>query len=258
MREQLYITIQSANRTYRVKPMEESLGKREFFWYVPLSQVDDYLRAGATRVIGVDGQIPMKPLQLNAALDDGFNNNRIVVTMDDDLIKCGVIFNDESNKRKTHWVSINELIDVFTEKLIKSKYYVAGCSGTTNSFWLPFEDRNYGMLTGQFLVHKPSDIRFDPNAGVVEDLEYSLAHHMVQGGVVKVGRYILHMHMVGREKDRLKGGYQGLRTDHNLAVAVEYIRRKYPTIKFADCPPGVETYPSQKINWNKIRKTEEP
>jgi len=250
----MLVTIQSANRSSHIERMEHALVPIVPLWIVPLRLVSDYSQA--QNVIGVDGVMPMKPKQLNYALDTGFAKDQIVITMDDDFVKC-VTVRQEGTKFITEDASLANFINDMSDRLIKSPYHMAGFQSNLNPAWCGSGQTNTGMVLGQLLAHKKSYIRFDESLTMLEDLEYTIAHHSKYGGIVRINDRMIYFHMES-EKNRKEqaGGFKGQRDKERQEAALNYISEKYSArigvdfLRDAEVGTGV----TKKMRWKNLNK----
>ena len=126
----IHVAIISANRPHQVAQMQGALHSMQPTWYVPKGQASIYQNAGAIKIVEVDGEMPMKSLQLNKALDDGFQLGQIVVTLDDDYVWAKrLVIKDE--KKKTVPISPQIAIQELVSNLESyPQYYAAGISAS--------------------------------------------------------------------------------------------------------------------------------
>jgi len=251
------ITIQSANRTRQVKPMLKSLSPLTPTWYVPADQAEDYETAGA-KVRAVDGVMPMATRQLNAALDDGFSEGRIVITMDDDYVSSS------QQRRKDgrlvlEQVSLLDVIRTMVVKLDDSDFLLA-----VNAHWNPnVRNRNrpvdWGIGIGGLMAHKPSGLRFDNELDETYDLDFQIQHHLAFGGLVRLRKYLIDFHCFDTSKpaEDYEGGFAGYRNDETGAKTVDYLNLKYPMLKFEyfgvnqSCIEGTDWRALAQKKWGK-------
>lgn len=223
----MILTIQSANRPFTIEAMEKALFPEVPLWIVPASQVSNYSKA--KRVIGVEGTMPMKTKQLNYALDLGFSNNEIVVTMDDDFVKC-VTVEQKETKFISSPGSLLEFVHDLENRLRSSKFYLAGFQSNLNAAWCNFGNEatgNTGMLLGQLLAHKPNEIRFDESLTMLEDLEYIINHYVTHKGIVRINDRMIFFHMKTSKSKDLDGGYSNQRSKERQQNTIDYIKKKY-------------------------------
>ena len=250
----MLVTIQSANRPYQVPVMNAALGDLEAVWYVPADQAKEYEAEGA-KVRAVNGQLPMKTKQLNAALEDGFANNEIVVTMDDDFLEAKLLVSE--NPIKSEPRSLSEMVNAMARSLVDSQYFLAGIAGTTNAFWAKKSDITWGMVTGQILVHKNNSIRFDENLEMLEDLDYVIAHHLLHKGLQKNRAFLPNFHIFGRSAKSdatYSGGYQHHRTEEAQARTLAYLQSKYADLDLVFENNGLGKSVQRLVNFRKLVK----
>ena len=150
------ITIQSYGRPENVENMMKALDGLHAVWYVPESQATDYIATGA-EVYGVEEkQYPMKTLQQNAALENGFRNGKNVITMDDDFEKAIRVRKCENNETivEQEEVNLRHLIETLDSAMSTTPFKLGGYHSNHNPFWCHNNPKYYGMLTGQILYHK--------------------------------------------------------------------------------------------------------
>jgi hypothetical protein len=262
----LVVTIQSAHRPHHVEGMLRALYPRVPTWYVPLAEVPAYAEAGAV-VAGVEGQLPMKPKQLNAALDAGFAKtygtpSRLVVTMDDDFVAMRKLVLKENGKPGAEAISLNDAIDLLAADLMERDYYLAGIAGSTNPFFAKNGNSYHGMITGQLLVHKedPLGLRFDENLKMLEDLDFILQHHTAYGGLVKNRSLLPEFHIFGRSArtdKKYEGGYKPYRTEEVQEETLAYLKSKFPHPAIVFENQGLGKSVQRKINFKAYAKRNE-
>ena len=249
----MHISIQSFGRPKNVSRYIETLDPYKATWYVPESQVKDYEEEGATVFPVPDEEYPMKAYQLNAALDNGFKDNEYVVCMDDDIVD---IKNMQGEK-----IKLSEFIDVTYKNLSNSRFHLSGYSGLTNTFWLTGKDVEYGDVWGGFSMHKPSALRYDLKAKILEDLDYCIQQYLAFGGVLLTRSYAVKFQAMGTHetsKKRQEGGYAGSEVRQLLQDdVITYFSEKYkddPRIKFVlGCKVGDKPH---EIKWKQMWRPE--
>lgn len=245
-----HITIQSASRIAQVEPMLAALRPLVPTWYVPAVQADAYEMAGA-KVRAVDGVLPMKPKQLNAALDDGFAEGRIVVTMDDDFRKAES--RDWSTEEfKVVTVPLPYIIKDMVTALEQSSKMLCLNGFVGNLRFSRPKPGRWGMGSGQFMAHKPNSVRFDETMNDTEDLDYVVQHHLAHGGLVKMMRYHCDFHVASSNSRNYEGGYAEYRTDDTTKATARYLNEKYPFLQFDEV--GVNKVMFEKIKWRDFHR----
>ena len=245
----MIVTIQSANRSEKVGALLKKIAPINPIFYVPMWQVEDYKNAGAENVVGVDGVLPMKPKQLNAALKDYVGQT--IVTMDDDYISCVRVSPD----KKAKGCSLLELIEEALEEFKNTDAELAGFSTTSNPFFLQTtESEDHGMITGQILFHKCNGVLFDEAMNEMEDLEYIIQHHLHKG-ILKINRFVVNFHIFGRNDaadEKYTGGYKGFRTKETEFQVYNYMRNKHP-VAFSNNIGYTKTAEiPRKVQWKKL------
>lgn len=222
-------------------------------WYVPTDQGEAYEANGAV-VVRIDGELPMKPKQLNAALADGFAKDLIVITMDDDYVASEKLVIVEG-RHKAEPIRLTEMIETLASDLVLSNWFLAGIAGTTNPFWAQPTNTDYGMVTGQILAHKPNPLRFDESLPMLEDLDYILEHHKTYGGLSKNRALLPEFHIFGRSAksdSQYSGGYKSFRTEQVQADTLTRLTAKHrePEIVFNN--QGLGKSVQNKIQFRKL------
>jgi len=236
------ICIISSARTENVPTMMSHFPNST--WYVPVAQVAAYEDAGAGKVIGVKGPLPLKAKQTNTAIDRSFSSGKYdyVVTADDDIKGCVL----KSTKKR---IPVLEAVLKMMKLLDKSPYYLAGPYGGTNTLWSPPGERHYGSITGALQIHKcPATARFDSDIHGLGDVDFSIQHHVRYGGVLLCGEYCLDFNIKGN-----KGGWNSLRTASRVEHAVNALQSKWSEIgcKFdldESKPSGIKF----RVPWKRI------
>lgn len=255
---EILITIQSARREFYVERLENKLDHcpYDIVWTVPRVCFEAYEERAKRLVLGVDGEMPMKPVQLNYALNYAkINGYDYLVTMDDDLVKTLRL--DEDKKRKT--IQLTEYIDEAVNLLHNSDYYLAGTCSTSVPIWLANKVKNYGHLQGGLMVHKISDnpIYYDESLKCNEDTDIALAHHIQHLGVIRDERFIVEFEMAGRTKFKNKdvvGGYEGFRSNEKEKLNTELLQEKYKEYETINFKYEGEGKSNMKgVKWRKIK-----
>jgi|688.fasta_scaffold06574_11 hypothetical protein len=250
-------TIQSANRSFTVPVMSKVLSDVEHFWFVPKGSENSYKEAGAKNVIPVEGTLPMKSKQLNAALDFSFNRNTYCVTMDDDWISSKVL-DIVNGKKKSKDMHLSQIIDEMYSQLSVSPYYIAGVTSNTNPFYANDSISKKGMISGQFILHKSQDnVRFDNDVSCIEDFDYVVAHHIKYGGLLKFNKFLVNFHMInrGNYKNNGVGGYDlNIRKEENLLNNIKYIEEKWNNPNLIIQYNGFGKSLHKKVKWSKLNE----
>lgn len=261
MNDQHSITIQSANRPQNVPEMQEHLYPYTPTWYVPEDNVQDYSNAGADYVVGVEGNVPMKPLQLNAAIDDGHKDGLTVVTLDDDFISGKKIYDTDEGKRRANKISLNQILDEIGREFVDHPAKLAGCMFTTNAMFASHGHRDFGWVSGALYFHKPNPLRFDTDMVMNEDLDYVINHHVTHGIVMRWQHFLLDFHILGRSAKsdaKYTGGFgaEG-RTNKRQAEVISYLLQKYnrnPALRISETEVGKSM--TRSIQWKKLYEYE--
>lgn len=255
---EILITIQSARREFYVKRLENKLTHCpcDIVWTVPEVCLSEYENVAGNLVLGVEGVMPMKPVQLNFALNYAkVNGYDYLVTMDDDLV--GAIRLDQDKKRKH--IDLYEYIDETVNLLHHSDYYLAGTCTTSVPLWLKNEIKNYGHLQGGLMVHKISDdlVYYDEGLKCNEDTDIAIAHHIKHLGLIRDERFIVEFEMAGRKKFKDKdvvGGYEGFRSNEKEMLNTKLLQEKYKEYETINFKYEGEGKSNMKgVKWRKIK-----
>ncbi|RJQ26100.1 hypothetical protein C4577_04160 [Candidatus Parcubacteria bacterium] len=203
-----------------------------------------YAQAGASNIVGVVGQLPMKWIQLNKALDDWLHRVDIVATVDDDIQKCI----DVSFKRD---IVPQLVVENIAKELFNSPFYLGGPYSGGNTLFAGNKVRISGMVPGAMQLHRNNELRFS-NMGKcwLEDVDYCIQHHIKHHGVISHGGYCL----VNKFKNNA-GGYQTVRTQERRKETVDFMNSKWKSTKCVDvCIADVKakTEFDIKIKWKKL------
>jgi hypothetical protein len=243
------VTIQSANRPENVKRMTEFMFGIDLHWFVPMEHVAAYHGAGAHNVYGVEGTMPMKPHQLNAANrwaeKEGYE---YLVTCDDDILASKRLEISPEGKKKLVPCEFLEVIGALITELDKTEYAVGSVPNTSNGFYMSGRVKEYGMMMGGLCVHKTYNFMgYDSKLTSNEDLDYYILQHVEFGGLIKHEGYCVTFDMQGKT-DR-PGGYTGFRTSALEAINAENITKKWgdPRIIVTYNGPGESNYKGVKF-----------
>jgi hypothetical protein len=224
------VAITSSRRPENVEVMNASLMGWNPVWYVPADEADAYKAQGAN-VRPVDGERPMKSIQCNAALDDGFAKGEAVVTLDDDYYSSKRVVITPEGKKRAVRISLNTAITELLDSLWEfPQYHEAGASASLNPFFSNMGYRHHGNVNGQIIAQSPSVVRYDPDLKSKVDFEYCLAHHAEFGGVIIHSELLLDFHMFGRSAaldKKYAGGLAGLRTNDTNAYSISVVKKRY-------------------------------
>jgi hypothetical protein len=220
------VGVVSANRPMNVVSMAKWLDNVAYRvrWYVPGSQAGEYKTAGAL-VRPVEGQVPMKALQLNALLDDaaegGFD---YAINLDDDLALLKQT--KPQCRNKGEHITLQAAIEELCLSLSMHESKLAGPAPTPNLLHVLNKpacvfDR---YPAGQFGVHQaPFPFRYDHNLEASEDWDMFLQHVDELGGVVRVNT-ILAAFTMGKNR----GGFQSIERDELDRRNRQKLAEKWP------------------------------
>lgn len=172
------IFIISHKRPDNVQKMQALVGPAT--WVVAESDVEAYKAAGAANVI-VGGKLTPSR---NKALQEAFKLGFPCLQLSDDLKKLKqVLFKED--KKETVPLTFEQFVKTMLNRLSKSPYKLAGIAPTFNAFFSNDEVKTKHFVIGDFILVKPSPLRFDEELTLKEDYDFTLQHISTYGGVVR-------------------------------------------------------------------------
>ena len=154
--------------------------------------------------------------------------------LDDDLIEYRK-FIVLGKKRSTKEVSFTEIVKTLKHELDKTDFKLAGTTISTNAFWyneVPIKYR--GLITGATMMIKPCELRFDTNFKMKEDVDYSLNHITVFGGLVFINNVFgkFKHNMIFNNKGDVKNENEGgvVRDINSEKIATKLIKKKWSNL----------------------------
>lgn len=214
------ITCISHNRHENVKDFFEKVGTEDVVFFVKdQTDIDNYKLNGASNVIASGNLMDSR----NAALDYCFNVNAICVELSDDLES--IMVNDFTGKRTKKYVTVLKALEDIMPKFIESGYQLAGFPPTNNPFFALNEYDLNKFIVGDFLIVKPTTIRFDNNLKLKEDYDFCLSFMKLKGGCIRYADYLMSFKHYSN-----KGGAVDYRTS-----VLEQETIKYLIEKWGDC-----------------------
>ncbi|KAH7409079.1 hypothetical protein BKA64DRAFT_773690 [Cadophora sp. MPI-SDFR-AT-0126] len=196
--EGIAIYIISSGRPKNVQRMQrQHLPNLAVTWIVPFPQIYDYKSAGALKVITCGKSALGQDLcpSRNLALQHAFDQNLACVQLSDDLIKMSWWVRDRSNSLERKRLSIATATEIILKQLKLDNFHLGGGMPTNNTFWAQSSSKQgdltnkayttHHFILGDFMVIRPSHLRFNENLSLKEDYEYTVQHIKEYGGVVR-------------------------------------------------------------------------
>jgi len=195
-------------------------------FFVPKSEVADYLNAGVKKVVGVDDDVKGITKTRNWILNNV--NERRVVMVDDDVKTQGYRKLNERNSKHIHgneefWLKeCRKLFDI-TEQMDYRIWGVATVSSLMSVYpYRPFQFKGY--ITASFMgIVNDGRTMFDESFPVKEDYELNLRCMKEDGGVV-CARYLYWEN----EHWETEGGCKEYRTDDMEKEMIAKLQQMYP------------------------------
>lgn len=204
----------SHKRPHTVPHIEAIVGKCT--WLVGDGELKDYEEYGATSVVETGKLIPSR----NAALSYCEDENLFCVQISDDLQNLKYYKSVASEKAEP--ISFDFAVTRLIAQLRASDAYLGGVAPTTNRFFLSRVFSNDTFIVGDFIVVRPTPLRFDERMTLKEDYDYTLQH------LVKYGRVFRDNMVMAEFKHRTnKGGAVDYRTSELEKENINYLKMKW-------------------------------
>jgi len=211
------ITCISHNRHENVKDFFKKVGTEDVVFFVKdQTDIDNYKLNGAKIVIASGNLMDSR----NAALDYCFNVNAVCVELSDDLES--IMVNDFTGKRTKEYVTVLKALENIMPKFIESDYQLAGFPPTNNPFFALNEYDLNKFIVGDFLIIKPTTIRFDKNLKLKEDYDFCLSFMKLKGGCIRYADYLMSFKHYSN-----KGGAVDYRTTDLEQKTIKYLIEKW-------------------------------
>lgn len=213
--DQFWITIISSKRPGNVQAMQQFAPLAT--WYVGNTfEALAYMDHGAKELV-IGGDLISSR---NQALEDAFRQGLWCVQLSDDLRKMNIA---TSSKTKQP-ISLDDALDMIREAMLVADAYLGGVAPTDNPFYAnvnrPISTTSF--IVGDFIVVRPTFLRFDPALSLKEDYDYT-AQHIKQYG--KVAR--CNLLLASFTHDTNAGGAVSYRTDLLEQKTIEYLKHKH-------------------------------
>ena len=211
------ITCISHNRHENVYTFINKVGTDNIIFFVKDDKDKElYLQNGASNVI-VSGSLMQSR---NASLQYCFNLGKTCIQLSDDIEN--IMVNDYTGKRTHQYTSVKEVIDDIMPNFLLSKYKFAGFPPTNNPFFATSEFEFNKFIVGDFILIKPTPLRFDTGLKLKEDYDYTLQHLKLYGGCVRYGKYLCSFKHYSN-----KGGAVDYRTSELEQNTIKYLINKW-------------------------------
>jgi len=211
------ITCISHNRHENIQKFFDIVGTNKITFFVKdQTDVDNYKKNGAIDVIASGSLMDSR----NAALEYCFNKGMVCVELSDDLEN--IMLNDFTGKRTKQYVTVIEVLKDIMPNFINSGYYLAGFPPTNNPFFALKEFDLNKFIVGDFLIIKPTTLRFDTNMRLKEDYDFCLQFMKEKGGCIRYAKYLMSFKHYSN-----KGGAVSYRTEQLEQETIKYLISKW-------------------------------
>jgi len=216
----VWVSVISAGRPANVPKMTALVGAAT--WYVPEADVAAYAAAGAASVVGSGALCRSR----NHALDDAFAAGLVCVQLSDDLSRIKKAVHSTTTPPKVVGVDITfaAAVDEISSLMSAVGAELGGCAPTNNPFFSN-PDRPCGthhFIVGDFVVVKPTVLRFDESLRLKEDYDYTLQHLACVGVVARANTVLTHFaHRTN------KGGAVAVRTPELEQASIRQLRERW-------------------------------
>ena len=227
--DNIIVCIISSGRPFRVKPMQDMVGKA--IWFVPQDEIKDYKNC---EMILVDKGLSESR---NTALEYCFKKDKICLMLDDDITGFSLL---RGGNNKPLPSSFHEALHELYIMLIDSPFKLSALSDYQNNFffhprktkegWKGLTSLRSPLATTMIMVRQ-STPRFDTKLEVNEDTDFTLQHIVKYGGALKIN-YIKIEHNISRMnaktlqfKKTIEGGIT--KTIEKQIQACDYLKKKW-------------------------------
>lgn len=211
------ITCISHNRHENIQKFFDVVGTNKITFFVKhQTDVENYKLNGALNVIASGSLMDSR----NAALDYCFKQGKVCIELSDDLEN--IMINDFTGKRTKQYVTVIEVLNDIMPQFINSEYYLAGFPPTNNPFFALKPTELNKFIVGDFLIIKPTELRFDTNMRLKEDYDFCLQFMKEKGGCIRYGKYLMSFKHYSN-----KGGAVSYRTEQLEQQTIKYLINKW-------------------------------
>ena len=211
----IYCCCISTNRADNVKKLEEKTGLK-FTYYTRINEEDSYIKAGASKVVEVDGNIC---IARNKAIDDACG--KVCLQMSDDFKKVSLVRGSNGVYNK-EIITFIEALRIMVDSFRKIGGSYAGTAITDNLFYYTGKQVQQNKLIVNDCILLDGKMKFDEKADLKED--YDMFIRQVQAGNRVLRFNLLLMTFPHRGN---KGGANDYRTTEREKQCNEYILRKH-------------------------------
>ncbi len=211
----IYCCCISTNRPDNVKALEEKTGMK-FTYYTRVNESETYLKAGATKVVEVDGNICVAR---NKAIKDA--QGKLCLQISDDYKKVNLVIGNKGTYRKKE-ISFLKAIQIMVDNFKKLKGSYAGTAITDNLFYYTGKQVQQNKLIVNDCILVDGKMLFDDKADLKED--YDMFIRQVQAGNRVLRFNLLLMTFPHRGN---KGGANDYRTSERESKCNQYILQKH-------------------------------
>lgn len=220
----LYFAVVSRGRAYNVSDIQKIVGWDKIWFYVPIEESEDYIKAGAS----VKGRL-YKTLaeKRNIVLEDAKRNGQNCLMMDDDL--RSIKFAESKTEEKP--ITFAEMLNYMLYYLFFDPKYlhlqVAGIPQIAKLFYFnPRHDfsTNLFVVSNIYIIKRTCDLFFDEKLQTKSDYDFSLQNISKYGGILRCNRILAEFqHWTN------KGGLTGIRNQEIAKESVDYLKKKWGT-----------------------------
>jgi hypothetical protein len=208
--QRIFVCVVSSNRPENVKPMMEKVGM--VTWIVPPAQ--RHLYKDASRL--GEGSSRNVAHARNGALELAFRHKVPCLMLDDDLV--GFQWSDRTRGIP---MSFPQAVVALLEMLDRTEYRLIAGNRITNPTWVRADYTENATVNGGILLIKETELRFDPDMKVSEDLDYALHHYDRYGGFLRGDAVLANF------KHSQPGGVQEYRNSRVDNAAFGSLQRKW-------------------------------
>lgn len=226
--EKVFVAIISHARTDNVPKMQTLVG-HDVHWFVGKGEGEAYQKAGARSVIESGGLCESR----NSALFHAFVRGETCVQLSDDCRKFEfAVWDPAKDKHVAEPASFKQVLVRTLKALDRTGALLAGAAPTANPFYANAKKPIHpsAFIVGDFIVVRPTNLRFDEKLKLKEDYDYTLQHITSHGCVARCDDVLAHF--VHRSNP---GGAVEYRTAEREQQAIAYLKAKWPQF-IADNP----------------------
>jgi hypothetical protein len=211
----IYCCCISTNRPDNVKALEQKTGLK-FTYYTRKDEAQIYLKAGASKVVEVDGNICKAR---NKAIDDA--EGKVCLQMSDDFKKVSLVRGSNGVYNK-EIITFIEALRIMVDSFRKIGGSYAGTAITDNLFYYTGKQVQQNKLIVNDCILLDGKMKFDEKADLKEDYDMFISQ-------VKEGNKVLRFNLLLMTFPHRgnKGGANDYRTREREAKCNEYILRKH-------------------------------